>query len=376
MAWQLTQSTYKDLSRYVMQTHKILLQLKEANISSRQRYLAVKMAFQLKAAAKYLLLDDLQNREESIRQNKAVLQYRIGNQENSMRSPLCLKTWPHPFNLVLQTRLEAIVQESAWRDDANSVLKYLVHGLNRGLPFSESPSVGVPKFAYDILVGTGRAAALEELEMQVRDANKWLLREPDLVTVYLEFNGLTEVDSQRLFGLSKFELGRVIYSRIREKMEYENPPVVQFETERGAYEPSAPELLSTKTFFLRWGDGLFFMFFMALNLGVVLPTGVGPYTSIHMTGTQTQIIAIAMISFSSPLSFSHPLTCMIFDYCEDLIFHCCWSFQCGNITSRLPVPISMEFCTCVYSHHTLHFLWFAHRTSDMRSGWTTYSDRP
>lgn len=83
MAWQLTQSTYKDLSRYVLQTHKVLLQLKESNISSRQRYLAVKMAFQLKAAAKYLLLDDLQNREETVRQNKAVLQYRIGNQENS-----------------------------------------------------------------------------------------------------------------------------------------------------------------------------------------------------------------------------------------------------------------------------------------------------
>lgn len=38
MAWQLTQSTYKDLARNVMQTHKVLLQVKEANISSRQRF--------------------------------------------------------------------------------------------------------------------------------------------------------------------------------------------------------------------------------------------------------------------------------------------------------------------------------------------------
>jgi hypothetical protein len=197
---------------------------------------------------------------------------------------------------VLQNRLEAIIQESAWRDEAQVVLKYVVYGLNRGLPFSESPSVGLPKFAHDILIGTGRATALEELELQVRDANKYLLREPDLVTVYLEFNGLTEADAQRMFGLSKFELGRVIYARIREKMEYENPPVEQFDPEKGAYDPSAPELLSAKTFFARWGDGLFFMLFMAINLAVVLPTGIGAYTSIYMTGAQTQIIAVSMIS--------------------------------------------------------------------------------
>lgn len=79
-------------------------------------------------------------------------------------------------------------------------------------------------------------------------------------------------------------------------MEDTNPPVTSFEPAKGAYEPAAAELLSLKTFFLRWGDGLFFMLFMAINLAVVLPTGVGAYTSVHMTGAQTQIIAIAMIS--------------------------------------------------------------------------------
>lgn len=198
--------------------------------------------------------------------------------------------------VVLQNRLEAIVQEAAWRDEPNTVLKYVVTGLTKGMPLLDFSNVGITKFTYDVLVGTGRVAAMEELEMQVRDANKYLLREPDLVTVYLEFNGLTEADSQRLFGLSKFELGRVIYGRVREKMEYENPTVTSFEPEKGAYEPSAPEMLSTKNFFLRWGDGLFFMLFMAINLAVVLPTGVGAYTSVHMTGTQNQIIAIAMVS--------------------------------------------------------------------------------
>lgn len=79
-------------------------------------------------------------------------------------------------------------------------------------------------------------------------------------------------------------------------MEQSNPPATFFEPEKGAYEPSAPELLSTKTFFQRWGDGLFFMLFMAINLAVVLPTGVGAYTSVHMTGVQTQIIALSMIA--------------------------------------------------------------------------------
>jgi hypothetical protein len=75
----------------------------------------------------------------------------------------------------------------------------------------ESPAVGLPKLAYNVLVGTSRAGMLEEFEMQVHDANKFLLCKPDLVTVYLEFNGLTEADSQHMFGLSKFKLGRVIY---------------------------------------------------------------------------------------------------------------------------------------------------------------------
>lgn len=304
IAWQLSHSTYRDLALYVMQTPKVLLQLKESNLSSRQRYLAVKMAFQLKAAAKYLLLDDLQNREETVRQNKAVLQYVVGNQDNSMHISNYNESSLNIL-LVLQNRLEAIVQEAAWRDEPNTVLKYVVSGLSKGMPLLDHSwsNVGVTKFTYDVLVGAGRTAAMEELEMQVRDANKWLLREPDLVTVYLEFNGLTEADSQRLFGLSKFELGRVIYGRIREKMEQENPPVNLFEPEKGAYEPSAPELLSTRNFFKRWGDGLFFMLFMAINLAVVLPTGVGAYTSVHMTGTQNQIIAIAMVSIYAYIQF-------------------------------------------------------------------------
>ncbi len=80
-------------------------------------------------------------------------------------------------------------------------------------------------------------------------------------------------------------------------MENENPAPTSFEPEKGAYEPSAPDLLSTKSFFVRWGDGLFFMLFMAINLAVVLPTGVGAYTSVHMTGAQNQVIAIAMVSY-------------------------------------------------------------------------------
>lgn len=197
---------------------------------------------------------------------------------------------------VLQSRLESIVQESAWRSEPFQVLKYIIYGLGRGMPFLDSSFVGIHKYAYDTLIGAARANALEELELQVRDANPYLLREPDLVTVYLEFNGLTDTDSNQLFGMSKFELGRVIYGRIREKMEEANPPATYFDPEKGAYEPSAPELLSTKTFFMRWGDGLFFMLFMAVNLAVVMPTGIGAYTSIHMTGKQTQIIALSMIS--------------------------------------------------------------------------------
>ncbi len=42
------------------------------------------MAFQIKAAAKYLLLDDIQQREENLRHNTAVLQYKVNTQENCM----------------------------------------------------------------------------------------------------------------------------------------------------------------------------------------------------------------------------------------------------------------------------------------------------
>jgi hypothetical protein len=71
--------------------------------------------------------------------------------------------------------------------------------------------------------------------MQVHDANKFLLCEHDLVTVYLEFNGLIEANSQHMFGLSKFRLGQFIYSQIYKKMECKNPPVDQFEPEKGAW---------------------------------------------------------------------------------------------------------------------------------------------
>ncbi len=123
---------------------------------------------------------------------------------------------------MLQQRLEAIVQEAAWREEPHEVLKNLLSGFSKGMSFLDTSSspVALPKYVYDVLIGTARASALEELEIQVRDANPWLLREPDLVTVYLEFNGLTEADSQRMFGMSKFELGRVIYSRIYQCGDY------------------------------------------------------------------------------------------------------------------------------------------------------------
>lgn len=99
---------------------------------------------------------------------------------------------------------------------------------------------------------------LDELEIQIRDSNAYVLGEKDLITVYLEFNGLTEEDSQvlptfssllrskafegvalthfqRYFGISKFELGSFLYDRIREKMEFENPTVSEFETPKGYY---------------------------------------------------------------------------------------------------------------------------------------------
>lgn len=65
--------------------------------------------------------------------------------------------------------------------------------------------------------------------------------------------------------MSKFELGGVLHGRIREKMEYENPPVSEFAPPKGAYEKALPDVLSATSYMKHWLNGIFFMLFMVLT---------------------------------------------------------------------------------------------------------------
>jgi hypothetical protein len=62
---------------------------------------------------------------------------------------------------------------------------------------------------------TLRLASLDFLEIQIRDLSPYLVAASDVVTVYNEFNGRTNADCLRLFGIDKHALGRVLYDRIR-----------------------------------------------------------------------------------------------------------------------------------------------------------------
>jgi hypothetical protein len=88
-----------------------------------------------------------------------------------------------------------------------------------------SPSFAL---AIDVLGSRLQAAALEEMTALVRDASPYLAREPDLAAIYLEFSGVSEDTLRGALGLSKHEVARLVYDRVRAEMLQEQPSPAQF----------------------------------------------------------------------------------------------------------------------------------------------------
>jgi hypothetical protein len=81
-----------------------------------------------------------------------------------------------------------------------------------------------------VLLRTCRPAACDELRAAIRDGNPYLIREPDLSTVYTEMLGKTDEIVDAAFGLTKHDLGRdILYPAIRREMEAEDPPAGLFD---------------------------------------------------------------------------------------------------------------------------------------------------
>lgn len=262
----------------------------------------MKMAEQVKAVAKYMLLEEVRARKTRRLRSDELLGITADGADEVEGEIIERIASENPSIEGLREQFEDLFQAASWQEGAlavlDNVLRIITHGVK--LTVHGANSTMVPTIMNKVLTETGRRNALDELEMQVRDSNAYLLREADLVTVYLEFNGLTEVDSQRLFEMSKFHLGQVLYTRIRERMETENPPVEQFDSPPGSYDEKLENVLSLSAWMKNWANGLFFMVFMAINLAVVLATGTGAYTSTNMPREHSQAIALGMVSFVTP----------------------------------------------------------------------------
>ena len=169
----------------------------------------------------------------------------------------------------LQALDEACIEDSSWAklfDDSawsQSSLDALLFVLSAGMR---------PRYT---LLRHMHQRIMDEIIASIRRANPYSIRHPDLITVYNETLGRTEEDMKRIFGLSRHQVSRVLYTQLRENYCEEDPEYSSFLPENGPYVRKEERLLSNDLYKRKYFDGLYFLPFSAAciryQVGLALP---------------------------------------------------------------------------------------------------------
>jgi hypothetical protein len=190
-----------------------------------------------------------------------------------------------PLLALFRDEFGSLVRAACWRDPHKRVVQDVMRVLEEasaalgGCPFSA-------RAAEAVFLRYTRLAAVDELRVAVRDGNPYMIREPDLCTVYTEMLGKTDEIVDAVFGLSKHDLGRnILYRQIRAEQVTEDPAASEVNPSMAAApSPSDPDLSSALSwrYVAMFADGLVFSLPFTINLIMVLTLGMGLYTSTKM----------------------------------------------------------------------------------------------
>ncbi len=194
----------------------------------------------------------------------------------------------------LRSMLVTLVHKSFWRSAERRLVETMSCVVAVGCA-TNSVHTAAGTLLLDVVTAEARNVSLDELALTVRDTNPYLVRERDLVTIYNEFRGLTEEDTQRLFRLSKFDLGELIYKKLRKQMLIENPPAESFEEEKLFYERTRGEAHSPKLWLKKYFDGLFFLLPLLINFVCSVWLGWGYYGNRYIKQEQVPFVNAALM---------------------------------------------------------------------------------
>lgn len=278
---QLANAPYRDLLLMLQYTKAALVRVHQSpKLTADQKKLLIRMTSEVNAIARHRLVVDIDTHAARLSANLELLR--------SFAPPFVPIGWES-----FEADLLAFLRRCCWQNADFAAMRTVFLCWKHFARVAGFFGVAAQRTQHVLLI-EGRRLGLEELTTLIRDSNPFPARDVDLMTVYLEFNGKGEVTIQRIFGMSKYEIAPVIYERLRDELLVENPPVEQLAPKEGAYDRTADELLSWKFYFKKFGDGLFWVAPLLINLILVLTIGVGVYTSTFMTAEYLRAYSLAM----------------------------------------------------------------------------------
>eukprot|EP00163_Fabomonas_tropica_P032433 TRINITY_DN812_c0_g2_i14.p1 TRINITY_DN812_c0_g2~~TRINITY_DN812_c0_g2_i14.p1 ORF type:complete len:4409 (+),score=1027.50 TRINITY_DN812_c0_g2_i14:338-13564(+) len=235
------------------------------------------LRFPVKALGKILA------KEVTVAAEKRLLDDVLTKEQISERSRLLLRPYKPPkthplFVRELREKIANLVTRAAWQEEYRSVLSELFHVLSEGISICGTHSAA-SAFVATVFTSVCRNLGVNQLEYQIRDHNPYLIREPDVCTVYLEMAGRTDHDIERMFEMEKHTLGAILYERIRQHSIQEDPHPDQFKAHLDHVEDDDRRGVFSAAYVQKFLDGIFFMLPFTINLLLALITGIGIYTS-------------------------------------------------------------------------------------------------
>ena len=280
---QIRNSSYEELCRFIQGTRKVYVQIIRRNELTRgQREVIQLLSKEILAACKERLLLESKEKDEKLACSLEIL-----------KPPHFDPTLPTTV-LVLKRKLHKLFLAASWQEREYHMVKYLILAMNTMMSVSGTHGEAMD-LVRNTMINSCRRSGLNLLENEIRDVSPYMIREPDLCTVMTEVGGRSDDDMRRLFGMSKHDIGELLYHRIRLSMLRENPHPILFAPADGSYDVSADQEMSLVTYVQKFMDGIFFMLPLLVNLIFVLSTNAGIYSSVYMNDDYRTVIGLAML---------------------------------------------------------------------------------